>query len=59
MMEVGFPPNDKLYLLGSKAYDAMQQMSVEVHYLSCDGVWNPTKKEKPEQKTAATQLDSS
>ena len=45
MEEVGFPPNDKLYLLVCKAYDAMRQLSVEVHYLSCDGVGNPTKKE--------------
>lgn len=58
MEEVGFPPNDKFYLLVCKAYDAMQQLSVEVHYLSCDGVGNPTKKEEGES-TGAKPKDTS
>jgi hypothetical protein len=45
MEAVGFPPKDKLYLLVCKACDAMQALSVEVHYLSCDGVGNPSKKD--------------
>ncbi len=52
MVEVGFPPNDKLYLLMCKAYNAMQQLSVEVHYLSCDGVGNPARKEEDESAGA-------
>jgi hypothetical protein len=33
----GFPPGDKLFKLVCKARDAMQDLSVEVHYLSCQG----------------------
>src|SRR6267142_2596074 len=36
MQKVGFPHDDKLYLLVSNAYDAMHRLSVAVHYLSCD-----------------------
>jgi hypothetical protein len=62
MEKVGFPPNDKLYLLVCNAYEAMQELSVEVHYLSCDGVGRPSKNEELEQleqNSAATQIDSS
>lgn len=41
MEEVGFPHDDKLYLLVCKAYDAMYALNVETHYLSCDGVGRP------------------
>jgi hypothetical protein len=34
----------KLYVLVCNAYDAMHPLSVEIHYLSCDGVGNPPKK---------------
>ena len=58
MQKVGFPHDDKLYLLVSNAYDAMHRLSVEVHYLSCDGVGNPPKKEEAEEKTVAKPTDT-
>lgn len=37
-MEVrGFLPNDKLRQLVEKAYDATHQLSMSLHYLSCEG----------------------
>jgi hypothetical protein len=45
MDEAGFPGDDKLYLLVSKAYDAMRHLSSEVHYMTCDGVGRPARKE--------------
>jgi hypothetical protein len=33
-----FPPDDKLYQKVEAAYDAMHRLTVEVHYLSCNGV---------------------
>jgi len=59
MEKVGFPHDDKLYLLVCKAYDSMHRLSVEVHYLSCDGVGNPPKKEESEEKTVAKAIDTS
>ena len=43
MEQVGFPPDDKLYLLVCKAYDAVYRLHVETHYLSCDGVGRPSR----------------
>jgi hypothetical protein len=37
MEKVGFVPGDKLFQLVCTARDAMQNLSVEVHYLSCQG----------------------
>jgi hypothetical protein len=45
MQQVGFPQDDKLYLLVCKAYDAVHALHIETHYLSCDGVGNPRKDE--------------
>ena len=59
MEEVGFPHNDKLYLLVCNAYDAMHRLSVEIHYLSCDGVGNPPKKEKSEENPLERENDTS
>ena len=59
MQKVGFPHNDKLYLLVYNASDAMHRLSVEVHYLSCDGVGNPLKKENSEETTVAKPIDTS
>ena len=42
MVKVGFPPADPLYLLVSAAYDAVQRLHVETHYLSCKGVGRPS-----------------
>jgi hypothetical protein len=35
MERVGFLPEDPLYQLLAKAYDAAQALSVELHYRSC------------------------
>lgn len=56
MEKVGFPHDDKLYQLVSNAYDAMHRLSVEVHYLSCDGVGRATPKEDSD---AAKPIDTS
>jgi hypothetical protein len=45
MQKAGFPHDDKLYKMVESAYDAMHRLSVEVHYLSCDGVGEPRPKE--------------
>ena len=42
MKRTGFPPDDPLFRLVAKAYDAVQHLSVHVHYLSCQsGVGRP------------------
>ena len=41
MEKVGFPHDDKLYLLVCKTYDAAIELGHEVHYLGCDGVHRP------------------
>jgi hypothetical protein len=37
MEKTGFLPDDKLFQIVSKAYDTVYCLSVEAHYLSCDG----------------------
>jgi hypothetical protein len=37
--KIGFPLNDRLYQIVSKAYDEFQHLSVELHYLSCEWGW--------------------
>jgi hypothetical protein len=39
----GFPPDDKLFKLVGKAYDAMRHLYSDVHYLGCNGVGRPDK----------------
>ena len=36
MEKVGFVPGDPLYERVKKAHDAMHDLSVHVHYLTCD-----------------------
>src|SRR5436309_1144254 len=44
MQKQGFPDNDKLYRLTVKSYEALHQLCVETHYLSCQsGVGQPDK----------------
>lgn len=33
----GFPPNDPLYQATTRAFNAMQELHVRTHYLSCEG----------------------
>src|SRR4051812_28642333 len=51
MVKRRFPPDDLLMVDVQKACDAMQSISVRLHYLSCQGgTWNGTKStivEKP------------
>jgi hypothetical protein len=42
MTKAKFPPDDKLYCLVERAYDAMHRLFIELHYLSCDGVGRPS-----------------
>ena len=37
MEQVGFLPNDPLFLLVRQAYDAMHRLSIDLHYRSCAG----------------------
>ena len=59
MQKVGFPPSDKLFLMVCKAYDAVRALHGETHYLSCDGVGEPLKKEKSEENGVANPMDTS
>ncbi len=59
MEKVGFPQDDKLFLMVCKAYDAVRALHGETHYLSCDGVGNPLKKENSEENTVAKPKDTS
>jgi hypothetical protein len=45
MEKSGFPPDDKLFQLVGKAYDAMRHLYGEVHYLGCNGVGRPDRSE--------------
>jgi hypothetical protein len=45
MEAMGFPPDDKLFQLVGKAYDAMRHLYGEVHYLGCNGVGRPDRPE--------------
>jgi hypothetical protein len=45
MGQSGFPPDDKLFKLVGKAYDAMHHLYNEVHYLGCNGVGRPGRSE--------------
>ena len=48
MERAGFPPDDPLFRLVAKAYDAVQHLSVHVHYLSCQsGVGKPGSPDRP------------
>jgi hypothetical protein len=38
MIERGFPPDDPLLLIVTKAYDATDQLFMELHYRWCNGV---------------------
>jgi hypothetical protein len=43
MLKVGFTPDDLLYQLVTQAYDTMQVLSMQLHYLSCkSGVGRPS-----------------
>lgn len=37
MEQRGFPPQDPLYQLVGRAYEAMHHLYIELHYRSCDG----------------------
>ena len=37
MDQLGFPPNDRLYLATTKAFQGAHELHVELHYLSCKG----------------------
>ena len=47
MVAVGFPPEDLLFKKVEAAYDAMHRLSVELHYIGCEGVGRPGKNERP------------
>ena len=40
MNHLSFPPSDPLYVLVTQAWNAMQALHVELHYMGCkSGVW--------------------
>jgi hypothetical protein len=46
MEKAGFKPDDPVYQMVFKAYDAMHRLSVELHYRSCkSGVGRPNRDE--------------
>jgi hypothetical protein len=46
MRVVGFPHDDLLLKKVDAAYDAMHRLSVELHYMTCDGVGRPDNSEE-------------
>jgi hypothetical protein len=44
MQKAGFPPGDLLFQRVCQAYDAVHRLSIELHYLSCDGTGGPSRK---------------
>ena len=46
MEKTGFPPKDPLFLKVCLAYDALHELSVAVHYLSCNGVGRPSRSDE-------------
>jgi hypothetical protein len=54
MVKVGFLPDDPLFLLVSKAYDAVYRLHMETHYLSCNGVWRKSADEDDAGTASAT-----
>lgn len=53
MVEVGFVRKDKLLQLVREAYDAMRCLSVELHYLSCQGGVGRPKQDGPPRGSAS------
>jgi hypothetical protein len=43
MDKVGFVPSDPLYNRVRKAYEALQALFMELHYLSCNGTGRPSR----------------
>jgi hypothetical protein len=40
MQKVGFIPSDPLYQLVDRAYDAVHELRIKLHYLTCEGTGN-------------------
>lgn len=54
MVKAGFPPDDKLLSLVSKAYDAMHRLYNELHYLACgSGVGRPSRESGENEEASA------
>jgi hypothetical protein len=49
MEKKGFPPNDPYYKHVFCAYDAMQTLVNQTHYLTCNGVGRPGSEEDDEE----------
>ena len=49
MEKKGFPPSDPYYQHVCRAYDAMQTLVNQTHYLSCSGVGRPRSEEDDEE----------
>ena len=49
MEKKGFVPGDPYYQLVSRAYDAMQTLWIQTHYLSCEGAGAPSSKEDDDE----------
>jgi hypothetical protein len=48
MEKTGFPPNDPYYQHVCRAYDSMQTLVNQTHYLTCNGVGRPCSEEDDE-----------
>ncbi len=59
MTKTGFLPDDKLYYLVDKAYDAMHKLFIELHYMSCQGgVCRPRKEVKADNAGQVTKSET-
>lgn len=43
MEKIGFHPSDPLFKLVNQAYDSVHALFIQLHYLSCEGVGEPSK----------------
>jgi hypothetical protein len=49
MEQVGFPLTDPLFALVDAAYDAVHRLRIHVHFMTCDGVGENTRRAGGEQ----------
>ena len=42
-----FPKEDKLYRLVARIHDDMHDLSVTLHYMTCEGVGRPSQRKRP------------
>ena len=52
MEHAAFPPTEGLFTLVDRAYDAVHRLRIHVHYMTCDGVGEHSRRAGGEQDVA-------